>query len=155
MADRTSARMIRAREREKKALELRKAGATYAQIAEKLGYSDPKSAWHAVMRALDRLPREDAEKVRRLELSRLDTIALRLWRKIVEEGDIQAVNAYLRVMERRARYLGLDAPEKKALTDPSGKKPLRLVDLFPPEIVSKITQGSEKISGSSAAEAER
>jgi len=139
--------MIRAREREVKALELRKAGASYKQIAEKLGYADPKGAWSAVMRALDRLvPKEDAEKVRKLELSRLDTIALRLWKRIVEEGDIQAVNAYLRVMERRARYLGLDAPQKVAPTDPSGKKPLRLVDLFPPGLLDPGQDSGELLS---------
>ena len=137
MANRTGIDIIRAREREKRALELRKAGLSYAQIAEKLGYADPSGAHKAVMRALDKLvPKEDVEKVRRLELARLDAIAIKLWKQIVEEGDIQAVNAYLRVMERRARYLGLDAPQKVAPTDPSGKKPLRLVDLFPPGLLS-------------------
>ena len=38
----------------------------------------------------------------------------------------------LKISERRARLMGLDAPTKTALTDPSGDKPMELVQVYLP-----------------------
>jgi phage terminase small subunit len=56
-----------------------------------------------------------AEELRKLELQRLDMLVEKLWSR-AETGDPQAVGAFLKVMERRAKYLGLDAPTKVEAT---------------------------------------
>ncbi len=102
---------VRARERELRALELRKAGATYRRIGEHLGITE-QGAHKAVMRALNKLiadVSESADQLRELEVQRLDAMLLGLWDQ-ARLGDVKAVTASLRVMERRARMLGLDLP---------------------------------------------
>jgi len=102
---------IRGRELEYKALQLRKAGASFRAIAEALGVS--KTAAHkAVHRALDRLDHgtdEYAKRTLKLELERLDEMFLGVYPR-AKRGDEKAINSALKIMERRARYLGLDAP---------------------------------------------
>ncbi|HKJ76511.1 MAG TPA: hypothetical protein VKA64_04830, partial [Gammaproteobacteria bacterium] len=62
---------------------------------------------------------EDAEEVKRLELERLDRMLLSLWPKVTN-GDPQAVEKALKVSERRARLLGIDAPTRGELSGPGG-----------------------------------
>ena len=131
----SSPRLIRAAIREAEALSLRLAGYSYGEIASELGYANASGAHKAVMRALEKLhPVEKAEKLRRIEAARLDRLWRRLWAKL-EEGDLSVVDRLLKIMERRARLLGLDAPARAGLVLSNGKEPLRLVDLFPPEMV--------------------
>jgi hypothetical protein len=96
-----------AAEKRSRAVELRKAGATFEQIAEQVGYSDRANAHHAVMQAIRDLPRENAEEALAVELERCDALLVGLWPK-ARRGDEKAVHAALRVMERRAKLLGLD-----------------------------------------------
>jgi len=93
-----------AREREAQAMELRKAGASYPAIARQLGYASHEGARQAVVRVLDALEVESAEsgqQVRRLEMERLDALLVGLWKK-ARDGDVQAVDRALKIMERRA-----------------------------------------------------
>ena len=108
-------------EKKRKALELRKAGASYEQIAEMLGYRSKSGAYKAVSLALRDLLREPADSVRKLELSRLDDMLMGIWPR-VRSGDVLAIDRALKLAERRAKLLGLDAPVKVAPTDPSGEK---------------------------------
>jgi hypothetical protein len=63
--------------------------------------------------------------VRRLELERLDALLAVLWPlAVAAQPDQYAIDRVLAIMARRARYLGLDAPEKKDVT--SDGKPLAL-----------------------------
>lgn len=113
-----------------KALDLRGEGKSYAKIAAALGISKTR-AHELVLEGLDELivqSAESAEQVRVLELGRLDdlldrlVIKLSLQRKSMLTADGQRVNvpnpeertveAILRVMERRAKLLGLDAPQE-------------------------------------------
>lgn len=99
------------------ALELRKAGATYQQIAQQLGYAGPGAAQRAVQEGLKLAVQEPAEEVLQLELGRLDTIFMTAF-GIMRDPDettgnkLGAIDRLLGVMDRRSRYLGLDAPEK-------------------------------------------
>jgi hypothetical protein len=58
---------------------------------------------------------EETEKLRSLELHRLDAITWALWPKKHEPRHALAI---LRASERRARLLGLDAPVKLQAVDP-------------------------------------
>ena len=110
----TAQRRIEAKERAKKALELRKKGLRYEAIAQTLGYSSRGDAHKAVMKELNLLAKEcleEAAQVRDLELQRLDALYLKAW-EAVEGGDLPAIDRCLRVQERRAKLLGLDAAEK-------------------------------------------
>jgi hypothetical protein len=117
----TSERRLRAIERQRQALELRKGGASFPEIAKALGYSGPAGAYQAVMSALRRTLKEPAEEVRTLEVARLDAMLLALWTQ-VKQGNQGAIDKALKVEERRAKLLGLDAPAKVAPTDPSGEE---------------------------------
>jgi len=139
---RTSSRKIEAVLREAEAIELRLQGLNYREIADILGYASAGSAHKAVVRGLARLyPREKAETLLQLELTRLDRILSALWPK-VEEGDLAAIDRALRVIALRARLLGLDR-NKYEVQLALDKKPIRLVDLFPPEAVQGGKDGSE------------
>lgn len=120
-------RQIKALERQKQALELRMAGVSYATIAEQLGYSDMSGAHRAVGRALKRTLQEPADKLRELEAERLDKLLLGLWPSRTNLG---VVDRILRIMERRAKLLGLDAPTKVAQTDPTGEHEAELVQVL-------------------------
>ena len=97
-------------DKERKALELRRAGMPYDEIATALGYAKGSGAWHAVQRAMKRTLREGgADEVRDQELDRLDRLQRAVWPRAIQ-GDLPAVGAVLRIMERRSKMLGLDAP---------------------------------------------
>lgn len=96
---------------QRKALELRKAGATHDQIAEQLGVANRSVAWKLVRSAIVEIVREPAEEVLQIELARLDAMLLGCWTK-AKSGDPHAIDRALRIMDRRAKYLGLDAPTR-------------------------------------------
>lgn len=104
--------------------ELRKAGLSYNNIAKALDCSVGR-AWNGVKRSMDRISTklaEDNRDTHRLELERLDGMLQHIWpmtmpRKIRKEdgsGDIDvppsmdAVDRVLKIMDRRAKLLGLD-----------------------------------------------
>lgn len=127
--EKTGAREAR-RERAAKSLELRINGYSYRQIARALSISE-RTAYLDVqeeLAALDALVSKRAERLRDLELARLDKILRSLWDPI-KAGDAKAAMAAIKALERRARLLGLDAPTKVAPTDPEGAKP------YQPELV--------------------
>jgi len=95
------------------AFELRKAGASYELIAEKLKYKTSKGAESAIRRVLkDKYDPEDVEDVVMMELARLDALQLIAWRR-AKEGDLSAMDRILKIMERRSQYLGLDKQESQ------------------------------------------
>lgn len=106
---------VNAVERQRQALELRKAGADYRAIAEKLGYKSPSGAHNAVKNALKTIIKEPAEAVRDLELARLDAMLLAIWPK-VRQGNEYAIDRALKIMDRRSAYLGIDAPKESKST---------------------------------------
>jgi hypothetical protein len=108
----TSVQRVKAKERAAKALELRAAGYSFAEIAVELGYAGKQGAHAAVMAALREVIREPAEALITLDLERMDA----LWRAQYSAalgGDIAALGACLKILERRARLLGLDAAAQK------------------------------------------
>lgn len=90
------------------ALELRLQGKTYEQIAAACGYRSRSGAYDAVQRELQRTLQEPAENMRTLEVRRLDRLYEAMEAKALK-GDTWSVDRCLKIMERRALLLGLDA----------------------------------------------
>jgi hypothetical protein len=110
-----------AAERRVEALKLRQDGWSYRRIAEKLdvSVSTAHDDVHHALKELNELERTEAAELRRLELERLD-IALAAVMPQVEQGRLLAVDRLLSIMDRRAKFLGLDAPTKQQ-TEVSGE----------------------------------
>jgi hypothetical protein len=106
-------RRLKTAERKRKALELRKAGATYEVIARECGYKSRASAFEAVTNEIRAITKDAAEEVLTLELERLDRLLFGIWEQ-ARGGDVQALDRALRIMDRRASYYGLDVPAKRA-----------------------------------------
>ena len=104
-------RKVTAAERKVQAIELRKAGATYQAIGDQIGVS--RQAVHkmiqATLREWNETTHDEAEEMRAIELERLDAMQVGLW-SAATRGDTKAVDGVLKIMDRRARYLGLDLP---------------------------------------------
>jgi len=99
-------------QRRLRALELRAAGYSYAQIAQMLGYRSKAGAWDAVQRAIGSIEREDAKNLLAIELERLDTAQRAIWEK-VHAGDVSAVRALVSIIQTRAKLLGLGSETVK------------------------------------------
>lgn len=99
-------------DKERQVLELRRGGATYDEIARATGYATAQGASLAYSRALKRtLMDAGSEELREMELDRLDRLQRAHWFKALA-GDEKATDRVLKIMEHRARYLGLYAPAK-------------------------------------------
>ena len=112
----TSNRRTEAAERRKQAMALRIAGASFAQIGERLGVS-AQAAHKMIVVSLAEIAKqtaESAEQLRAIELQRLDALQAALWADAMR-GDEQKTDRVLKVMTRRATLLGLDAPTKQEI----------------------------------------
>jgi hypothetical protein len=94
------------------ALGLRASGATYRQIGDALGI-DKTTAWRLVQQESESIIRESAAEVLELELTRLDRLQMGIWAEAIS-GDLAAVDRVLKIMEMRAKLLGL---HRQAETD--------------------------------------
>jgi hypothetical protein len=97
-----------AKEKQYQALELRKAGASYRQIGAQLGVSDVQCHRYvkAALAQIQKLSLESAEEYRALELEKLDNYELRI-NKQVQNGNFGAIDRALRIIDQRAKLLGL------------------------------------------------
>lgn len=133
-----------------KALEYRKMGLNYTQIAQKLGWNSGQSAWNACDAALKRTIQDTADDVRKLELERLDAMFVPVYGNALR-GDLMALSAAINIMNRRAKLLGLDAPERKELT---GKDGSDLILAAPTIIIGGAgEEGEPEVMGQSVAPA--
>lgn len=112
-AERQGAEQLQIEERRVRVYDLRIRGLSYAKIADQLGvsvgtaYSDAKAVMDRITAEAD----EKAEQVRKAELHRLDIAQAAIWSD-VETGDLDAIDTLLKLQARRAKLLGLDAPER-------------------------------------------
>jgi hypothetical protein len=116
---------------------MRLEGADYATIVAALGYSDQGAAHKDITRAMEAAVTRQhgaVELLRQEELMRLDLLWAEVWQvmkrehvtvsngRLVRGEDgkplrddapvLAAVDRLVRILERRAKYLGLDAPTK-------------------------------------------
>lgn len=107
-----------------RALDLRAEGFTFQEIATKLELSKTR-AYELVREALDEVRAENnirAVQLRDLEVRRLDKIQNALWDNRAKPDVAMAL---IRLSQRRADLLGLDAPKKIEQSGPNGG-PIRL-----------------------------
>ena len=128
--------MLDTAERDGQAARLRGQGLGYAEIAAAMGYADASGAFRAVARALAAAAGEGADMARRLELERIDGYLRRVNEILDKPGpavdrmghplldaetgeplpnrDVQlaAIDRATRLLERRARIMGTDAPKR-------------------------------------------
>lgn len=93
--------------------ELRLKGVPHFKIAEELGISPA-----TVERDLDRIlmmleeqNQKDLEDLRNLELSRLDEAQVSIWHEVLG-GNLNAIDSFLAISDRRCRLLGLYTDRK-------------------------------------------
>lgn len=103
----TQQRMVAVREKQAQALELRKAGATYQEIAQALGYKHASGASDAVKRAIERIGIEPAVEVVQMDLMRLDEFQKRCTAAL-RNGDLSQIDRLMRIMRERRELLGFD-----------------------------------------------
>jgi len=103
---------------------LRSSGRTYEQIAMEIGLSGKSQAFRILQRALRRIPAERVDELRALDSARLDAMTSAIWPKALS-GDPKAIGLMLKILERRARMLGLD----RESTSPTTPDPLVLDEM--------------------------
>lgn len=109
----TGARRVKAAERTRQAIALKKAGLSLEAIGQRLGISKA-AAGKALHRGLAELRAEtlvDAEELRAIEAARLDQAQAAIWPRVLQGND-GAIDRFVRLSQRRAALLGLDAPTK-------------------------------------------
>lgn len=131
----TSQRRLEAAERQRQALEYRKMGATYEQIAQAVGFRSPQAAFAAIKAALTKMLREPTEKVRELELARLDQMMMVPYQRAVA-GDLNAIATVLALMNRRAALLGVDLGRASGPPGPGADTPPAVTALIEVAFVS-------------------
>lgn len=130
-------RTIEDADRDQQAARLRAMGYTFERIAAEVGYDSRATAYAAVQRVLRETVREAGDELRTLELERLDAMqaaAVEVLErrhvtvsngKVIQLGGepleddgpvLAAIDRMIRIQERRARLLGLDAPVRANLT---------------------------------------
>ena len=120
-------------ERDREACRLRTRGMTYQQISDRLGYGSEGNARRAVQACLAAIQADGAEELRAIQLQQLDYLteqALNVLesahhvvtqagrivtdadgRPLVDHGPVlAAIDRLLKIQERRAKLMGLDAP---------------------------------------------
>jgi hypothetical protein len=98
-------------QRRAQALELRAMGLTYEQIAERLKYGSRSAAHRDIQIALEELVEAPAKELVAEELSRLERLLQGVWAE-ARKGDVQKVGTVLKILDMRAKYLGLYAPDR-------------------------------------------
>lgn len=116
----TTEREIASAQRKGEALSLRKHGFDYRTIGQTL---DPKcsaqNAHKLVMTALRELVPDQAEEVRDMMGAQLDDLLTGVWEKALK-GDTFSIADAIKIMDRKAKLFGADAPARVALEGKNG-----------------------------------
>ena len=126
--DRVKRKSIDTAQRRRLVIKYRLKGMTYWDIADRIAEEIPREdlpsgwdsryAWKDFHRELEHIRDdilEDMEHVLELEKRRLDDLQAALWDRAIgdkdKDPDQSAIDRILKIMQRRARLYGLDAPE--------------------------------------------
>ncbi len=132
---RVNKRMLEFREKQAIALDMRRKGFLLREIGAALGIDNQGTVTKLIQKAMREVVREPAEELVQMELDRLDSMFVKAYERAADHEkplNKEAVDTCLRIMERRARLLGIDKPTKVASTDPSGEKSAPTVQFYIP-----------------------
>src|SRR3954452_13754623 len=101
------------KERRTRAVELVLNGHTYQQVADQMGYANRGTVYRIVQETLRARQADSIDELRQLEMSRLDALQATYWSNALS-GDSVATAVVLKVMEQRAKLLGLHSMAAKA-----------------------------------------
>lgn len=107
--------------RRRQVLELRRDGLSLRAIGDILNvdHSTVAKDLQAMLKQLAKDNADKAEEQRALDLDRIDK-ALEVVMAAVASNDVGAVNALDKLLTRRAKLLGLDAPTRQEVSGPDG-----------------------------------
>lgn len=101
---------------EQRVIDLRRAGWTFKRIADELGYSNASGPANVFKRIMDeqyQVTRAAADAFRQEEAERLDEqLQLLISGQTAAPENLAYVDKILKVLERKARLMGLDAPTR-------------------------------------------
>lgn len=110
MARQAGVKAVESAARASECLRLRSLGYTLDAIAARVGLTIP-GVTNAIKYASNRLPKVNALRLRDVEFLKLDQLEA-VWLPAAMAGDCKAAVVALKIMERRAKLFGLDAPTK-------------------------------------------
>jgi hypothetical protein len=100
------------KDRRQQAVQMRLAGYSPEEIAEQLGYVNPKAAsddiYNAIVGTMTLSDRQ-IEVLREIESRRMDMM-LKALMPGIERGNNRSIEVAIRILERRAKMYGLDSP---------------------------------------------
>lgn len=98
-------------ERRAQAVDLAKTGQPYRAIGAALGVNASTVARDIAAWAAETKPSVEAtEELRKLQLEEINGLAVKLWAKLDGEDYLSVVDRLVKLMERKARLMGLDMP---------------------------------------------
>jgi hypothetical protein len=118
------------------AMRLRVKGHTYQDITDRLQLPAIETARELVMAGIRNVRVDTAEELRDIELTRLESLNVLAWKAIQKasrRGDTKGVatvlNSLVRLSDRRAKLMGLDAPVKYDLLVSEARKMAQQLNL--------------------------
>ena len=136
-------RSMSSAEKTRRALALKLAGASYAQIATQIGYSDASGARKAVQRGMKSSLQENSSELKRIHYGRLEHMLMLLWPE-VNTRDLPSMSAALAVMDRMERLYGLNAAEKIDIA--TGRETVILADGDKESYIRALEEAGRRLS---------
>jgi|APGre2960657468_1045069.scaffolds.fasta_scaffold139967_1 hypothetical protein len=136
-------RTMSSAEKTRRAIALKLAGASYAQIAQQLGYSDASGARKAVQRGMKSSLQESGGELKKIHYGRLEHMLMLLWPD-VNTRDLASMSAALAVMDRMERLYGLNAAEKLDIA--TGRETVILADGDKESYIKALEEAGRRLS---------
>jgi hypothetical protein len=143
-AAQTTPAAVERRERDAQCVQLRRAGLGWDAIATQLGYSSAARAYEQFMSFMKEYPREDAVAARDLEADRYDQLQRAIWAKCLR-GDTWSIDRALKLMDQRARLLGLNLPPQPF--EPDGQETAKGLILGMADGLRAIVAAADSVPG--------
>lgn len=137
----TSAAQTETELKQIEAVRLRREGLTFSEIAERLRYANKSCAFAAYTTGLSKARSKEVDALREEQGSMLDELLLEPYEAALE-GDLDALSAVLKIMERKARLHCLDKKDIPVKVDlPRLEKPEDAVAVVA-ALLNKAAEGS-------------
>lgn len=146
----TSPDRVRREERKRVALDYRKQGYSYTEIA-KLMKEPMNTVYDLVVEALKAITREPAEQLLELELARVDTLLKGVY-KDASKGNDTKIASSVRLMDKRHRLLGLDRATLELTGKDGGPIETKRIDLTDAERARALAAFIAKVKASKGGE---